>query len=117
MNNNKELPFAYSAEDISRINAINLKDPHSVSALNAINISATENKTNPHDGSTLDSFLLEEAQNKIKQWEECAGDLVDYAREFVANLKDNGYNKYNRYAQDIKQAEDAIEEYLRLKNG
>ena len=37
----------------------------------------SENKTNPHDGSTLDSFLLEEAQNKIKQWEECIKGLEE----------------------------------------
>lgn len=39
MDNNKELPqgLAYSAEDIARINAIDLSDPNSIAAINAIN--------------------------------------------------------------------------------
>lgn len=49
------------------------------------------------------------------QWEECADNLVDYAHEFVANLSAWGKG-YDRYDKDIKQAEDAIEEYNRLKN-
>jgi hypothetical protein len=48
-------------------------------------------------------------------WEKCADDLVDYAHEFVAHLSTWGKG-YNRYDKDIKKAEDAIEEYLRLKN-
>jgi hypothetical protein len=67
---------------------------------------------NPHDGSTLDNFLLEE---RLKAWEKCADDLVDYAHEFVAHLSLWGKG-YDRYDKDIKKAEDAIEEYLRLKN-
>ena len=74
-----------------------------------------ENKTNPHDGSTLDSFLLEEAQNKIKQWEECADNLIDYAHDFVAHLSLWGKG-YDRNDKQIKIAEDTIELYNRLKN-
>ena len=48
-------------------------------------------------------------------WEECADNLVDYAHEFVAHLSTWGKG-YDRYDKDIKQAEDAIEEYKRLKN-
>jgi hypothetical protein len=112
---------------------------------------------NPHDGSTLDNFLLLEEYNKLKSitdrilrefpvgniaehtiesipervsyylkelaeytqrveaWEECAENLVDYAHEFVAHLSTWGKG-YNRYDREIKRAEDAIEEYLRLKN-
>ena len=65
---------------------------------------------------------LDKAQIKVEtleeeklQWEECANNLVDYAHEFVANLSAWGKG-YDRYDKDIKQAEDAIEEYNRLKN-
>jgi hypothetical protein len=50
-----------------------------------------------------------------EQWQACADNLVDYAHEFVANLSTWGKG-YDRYDKDIKQAEDAIEEYNRLKN-
>jgi hypothetical protein len=112
---------------------------------------------NPHDGSTLDNFLLLEEYNKLKAvtdrilrefpvgnikehtiesipdrvsyylkelaeytqrveaWEKCADDLVDYAHEFVEHLSTWGKG-YDRYDKQISKAEDAIEEYLRLKN-
>lgn len=112
---------------------------------------------NPHDGSTLDNFLLLEEYNKLKaitdrilsefpvgnitehtiesipdrisfylkelaeytqkaeDWEECAENLVDYAHEFVAHLSLWGKG-YDRYDKDIKQAEDAIEVFNKLKN-
>jgi hypothetical protein len=50
-----------------------------------------------------------------EQWEACADNLVDYAHEFVAHLSTWGKG-YDRYDKDIKKAEDAIEEYLKLKN-
>lgn len=59
---------------------------------------------------------IEELSNKLKAWQECADNLVDYAHEFVANLSAWGKG-YDRYDKDIKQAEDAIEEFKRLKNG
>jgi hypothetical protein len=47
-------------------------------------------------------------------WERCADSLVDYAREFLQQLAwGKGYSKYD---SEIKQAEDAIKEYERLKN-
>jgi hypothetical protein len=52
---------------------------------------------------------------QTNDWEKCADDLVDYAHEFVAHLSLWGKG-YDRYDKDIKKAEDAIEEYLRLKN-
>jgi hypothetical protein len=58
---------------------------------------------------------LAEYTQKVEAWEKCADDLVDYAHEFVTHLSTWGKG-YNRYDKDIKQAEDAIEEYLRLKN-
>lgn len=67
---------------------------------------------NPHDGSTLDNFLLLE---KLKAWENCADNLIDYAHEFVAQLSLWGKG-YDRNDRQIKQAEDAIEEYNKLKN-
>ncbi len=50
-----------------------------------------------------------------EQWEACADNLVDYAHEFVANLSAWGKG-YDRYDKDIKKAEDAIEEYNKLKS-
>jgi hypothetical protein len=50
-----------------------------------------------------------------EQWEACADNLVDYAHEFVAHLSAWGKG-YDRYDKDIKQAEDAIEEYNKLKS-
>lgn len=47
-------------------------------------------------------------------WEQCADNLVDYAREFLQQLAwGKGYPKYD---SEIRQAEDAIKEYERLKN-
>jgi hypothetical protein len=67
---------------------------------------------NPHDGSTLDNFLLQEERDA---WKKCAEDLVDYAHEFVHQLSLWGKG-YDRYDKQISQAEDAIEEFIRLKN-
>jgi len=47
-------------------------------------------------------------------WEKCADNLVDYAHEFVAHL--STWEGYNRHNKDIKKAEDAIEQYHKLKN-
>lgn len=58
--------------------------------------------------------IIDEQREKLKAWEACADNLIDYAHDFVAHLSLWGKG-YNRYDQDIKQAEDAIEEYLRLK--
>ena len=84
--------------------------------------SIIEKQVNPHDGSTLDSFLLEEAELKIKnleeeleKWKACADNLIDYAHEYVAHLSSWGKG-YDRVDKEIKQAEDIIEEYLKLKN-
>jgi hypothetical protein len=57
---------------------------------------------------------LAEYTQRVEDWEQCADNLVDYAHEFVANLSTWGKG-YNRYDQDIKQAEDAIEVYNKLK--
>ena len=101
---------SFSIEDVVRLISLVIEqNPHVVQ----IDI-------NPHDGSTLDNFLLEEEnarlKKEIKQWQKCADNLVDYAHEFVANLSTWGKG-YNRYDKDIKQAEDAIEVFNRLKNG
>lgn len=66
---------------------------------------------NPHDGSTLNEFLLQE---KIDAWQKCAEDLVDYVHEFVAHLSAWGKG-YDRNDREIKKAEDAIEKYYQLK--
>ena len=58
---------------------------------------------------------LAEYTQRVEDWEECADNLVDYAHEFVAHLSTWGKG-YNRYDKDIKQAEDAIEIYNRLKS-
>lgn len=54
-------------------------------------------------------------EQQVQDWESCADNLVDYAHEFVANLSTWGKG-YNRYDKDIKKAEDAIEQYNKLKN-
>lgn len=53
-------------------------------------------------------------QEKIKAWEKCADDLIDYVHEFVEQLSlwGKGYDKYDK---QIKAAEDAIEQYNNLK--
>jgi hypothetical protein len=58
---------------------------------------------------------LAEYTQRVEAWEKCADDLVDYAHEFVSHLSTWGKN-YGRYDREMKQAEDAIEQYLKLKN-
>ena len=58
---------------------------------------------------------VEELHAKIRAWEECADNLVDYAHEFLAQLSSWGKG-YARYDKEIKQAEDAIEAHHKLKN-
>ena len=53
-------------------------------------------------------------EEKIKAWEKCADDLIDYAHEFVEHLSSWGKG-YDRYDKQIKAAEDAIEAYIKLK--
>jgi hypothetical protein len=52
---------------------------------------------------------------RLKQWKKCAEDLVGYAHEFVQpfSLWGKGCDKTDK---QIKMAEDAIEEFTRLKN-
>jgi len=57
---------------------------------------------------------VEELYAKLEAWEECAENLVDYAHEFVAHL--SLWEGYTRDDKDIKQAEDAIEVFNKLKN-
>ena len=52
---------------------------------------------------------------KLEAWEKCAENLVDYAHDFVAHLSTWGKG-YDRNDRQIKLAEDAIAEYIRLKN-
>jgi predicted transcriptional regulator len=59
--------------------------------------------------------IIDKQREEIKNWEKCAEDLVDYAHEFVHQLSLWGKG-YDRNDRQIKQAEDAIEEYLKLKN-
>jgi hypothetical protein len=56
-----------------------------------------------------------ELSDKLEAWEKCAENLVDYAHEFVHQLSLWGKG-YDRNDKQIKLAEDAIEEYNRLKN-
>jgi hypothetical protein len=55
------------------------------------------------------------AVSEKEQWEACADGLIDYAHEFVHQLSLWGKG-YDRNDRQIKHAEDAIEEYLKLKN-
>jgi hypothetical protein len=59
--------------------------------------------------------IIDKQREDIKNWEKCAEALVDYAHEFVHQLSLWGKG-YNRNDRQIKQAEDAIAEYLKLKN-
>ena len=54
-------------------------------------------------------------EEKLKAWEACADNLIDYAHDFVAHLSTWGKG-YDRNDRQIKLAEDAIAEYIRLKN-
>ena len=54
-------------------------------------------------------------EEKLKAWEVCADNLVDYAHDFVVHLSSWGKG-YDRNDKQIKLAEDAIEAYNRLKN-
>ena len=54
-------------------------------------------------------------EEKLKAWEACAENLVDYAHDFVTHLSTWGKG-YDRNDRQIKLAEDAIAEYIRLKN-
>lgn len=57
----------------------------------------------------------EELYAKLEAWKTCADNLIDYAHEFVEQLSSWGKG-YERYDKHIKRAEDAIEEYVKLKN-
>ena len=57
----------------------------------------------------------EELYAKLEAWKTCADNLIDYAHEYVAHLSSWGKG-YDRVDKEIKQAEDIIEEYLKLKN-
>ena len=58
---------------------------------------------------------IKELQAKLEAWEKCAEALVEYAHEFVHQLSLWGKG-YDRNDKQIKLAEDAIEQYNRLKN-
>ena len=57
----------------------------------------------------------DELHAKLEAWKACADNLIDYAHEYVAHLSSWGKG-YDRVDKEIKQAEDIIEEYLKLKN-
>ena len=59
--------------------------------------------------------IIDEQRAKLKAWEACADNLVDYAHDFVTHLSSWGKG-YDRNDKQIKLAEDAIEAYNRLKN-
>ncbi len=59
--------------------------------------------------------IIDEQREKLKAWEACADNLIDYAHDFVEHLSSWGKG-YDRNDKQIKLAEDAIEQYNRLKN-
>lgn len=71
---------------------------------------------NQTDKETIALLVKEndELHAKLKAWEECADNLIDYAHEFVQQLSAWGKG-YNRHDRQIKTAEDAIEAYNKLK--
>ena len=63
------------------------------------------------------ALLLKENDDlyaKLEAWETCADNLIDYAHDFVEHLSSWGKG-YDRNDKQIKLAEDAIEQYNRLK--
>ena len=58
---------------------------------------------------------IKKLEEELVRWKACAENLVEYAHECVAHLSSWGKG-YDRADKEIKQAEDAIEEYLKLKN-
>jgi hypothetical protein len=57
----------------------------------------------------------QELYAKLDAWEECATNLVEYAREFTSHLSAWGKG-YGRYEREIKEAEERIATYNKLKN-
>jgi hypothetical protein len=59
--------------------------------------------------------MLRHAAAKADEWRECAENLIDYARECLANLSwGSGYTRYNREMDTIRKD---IARYERLKEG
>jgi hypothetical protein len=52
---------------------------------------------------------------KLDAWEKCADNLVEYAREFTSHLSAWGKG-YGRYDREIREAEESIATYNKLKN-
>lgn len=61
------------------------------------------------------AHIIDEQRVRLKAWEACADNLIDYAHDFVAHLSSWGKG-YDRNDKQIKLAEDAIEAYNQLKN-
>jgi hypothetical protein len=57
---------------------------------------------------------VEELYAKIREWEECADSLVDYAHDFLVDAEQ--YKGYERYDRQIQMVKNHIEEYKKLKN-
>jgi hypothetical protein len=72
---------------------------------------------NQTDKETIALVVKEndELHAKLEAWKKCAENLVEYAYEYVEHLSSWGKG-YERVDKEIKQAEDIIEEYLKLKN-
>ena len=58
MNNNKEIPSGYTAEDIARINAINLSDPSSIAAINSIDNTISKLNSRDNTIAELNSYKI-----------------------------------------------------------
>ena len=57
---------------------------------------------------------VEELYSKIREWEKCADYLVEYVHDFLVS---KAWGKgYERYEKEIKQAEEAVQGYKKLKN-
>lgn len=57
----------------------------------------------------------QELYAKLDAWEKCADNLVEYAREFTSHLSAWGKG-YGRYDREIREAEESIATYNKLKN-
>jgi hypothetical protein len=69
----------------------------------------------PMHAPVVPAALAEKLERERDEWKKCAEDLVDYAHDFVSHLSTwKGYDRW--HDKQIKQAEDAIEVYVNLKN-
>lgn len=101
----KNFPTATEEDGV----CVGIETPWSLAKIAADKIKELS-KNNPHDGSTLDSFILEEAELKIKnleeelvKWKTCADMLFVWADEVKCGTHNRAL--YESVCEDIKKYE------------